>query len=137
MKTEIDFFPAVLTTLRVSIMECHLALVMINISRTEPTVNLYSLEISFSLGYYFTLKRKQRKCSSSRLLLGTCKQLSKTHMYEHIFPFILFAISYAVCRFFFCSSYSKLMLLVVLLSIHKYALKFRVCHRDRQVRFFV
>lgn len=33
---------------------------MINIFMTNPTVNLYSLDISLSLGYYFTLRRKQR-----------------------------------------------------------------------------
>lgn len=46
-------------------------------------------------------------------------------MYEHIFPVMLFANGYTVCKFFSAVN-SKSMLLVVLLSIHKYVLKFRV-----------
>ena len=46
-------------------------------------------------------------------------------MYEHIFPVMLFANGHTVCKFFSAVN-SKSMLVVVLLSIHKYVLKFRV-----------
>lgn len=95
---------------------------------TKPTMNLNSPDIPLSQ-LLFTSRRKQRKWRS-RLLLETCKQLNKTHIYEG--PLFLYITLPSVKQYvdFFFSSYSKLMLLVVLLSIHKYTLKYRVCARD-------
>lgn len=93
------------------------------------------LSRNFSLPWLpFYLQEKAEKCSSRRLLLETCKQLNETHVYKGQLSLYI-SLPSVVDLFFFafyfsCSSYLKLLLLVVLLSIHKYALKYRVFARD-------